>query len=62
MDAPPTWRSGWHVDTPAQTPPVPVVHVAEREEPDVVGTIHGPDGKPLHTVTRPARAPFGFSR
>ena len=33
---------------------------ASADGPEVVGTILGPDGEPLHTVTRP-RPPFGFN-
>ena len=62
MDAPATWRHYHHVDTPPQAPAIPTVYVVDRPAPEVVGTIHGPDGKPLATVTRPARQPFGFAR
>lgn len=39
-------------------PPDVTVHVAD---PEVVGTILGPDGEPLHTVLA-ERMPFGFGR
>lgn len=62
MDAPDSWRHYHHVSTPDQAPAVPQVYVTKSDEPEIVGTIHGPDGKPLHTVTKPARQPFGYTR
>lgn len=39
---------------------VPSLEV-EITDPDVVGTILGPDGQPLHTVLSRERFPFGFN-
>lgn len=41
-------------------PDIPHLEV-EITDPDVVGTILGPDGEPLHTVLSRPRFPFGFN-
>jgi hypothetical protein len=52
-----TCSDDWDTDWPLN-PPVPTVEVTE---PKIVGTILGPNGRPLHTVVRP-RPPFGYRR
>lgn len=47
----------WHDDFEVWVDP-PAITV-DVSDPKVVGTILGPDGRPLHTVLAP-RPPFGF--
>lgn len=44
-------------------PPIcPAAPLAEFCDPEIIGTILGPDGAPLHMVIEARPFPFGFSR
>lgn len=57
----PERRWYWPREDADKDPTPPTVNATVKDRDDIVGTIYGPDDKPLHTVTKPRR-PFGYTK